>query len=181
MREGKVKKFLLRLWLLDSQIRAHIHIARFFYFNVPFIGRIIGLILDRLILIIYGFYVYSDTINVRWLGVGQPNGVQLAGYGIYSEGRVRILAGVRLTAKKPDDPEYQRLYKENKVFQFGDNVVIGVGSIVLGPLKICDNVMIGAGSFVNKDITEPGIYVGKPLRRISETSDEQWVPSWDEI
>tara|TARA_R110002051_G_scaffold112439_4_gene185199 strand:+ start:9677 stop:10216 length:540 start_codon:yes stop_codon:yes gene_type:complete len=178
---SKIKKFLLRLWQLDSQVRGHIALARFFYLKVPVVGRFVGMILDRLILIIYGFYVYSNTIDVRWLGVGQPNGVQLAGYGIYSTGRVRILAGVRLTAKKPDDEEYKRLYKQNKVFQFGDNVVIGVGSIVLGPLKICDNVMIGAGSFVNKDITEPGIYVGKPLRRIAETSDEQWVPSWDDI
>ena len=181
MNMGKIKKFLMMLWKIDSQIRGHIIIASFFYRKVPFIGRGIGLILDRIILIVYGIYIFSDTINVRWLSVGYPVSVSLAGHGLYSEGRVVILGAVILNAKKPNDPETLRLYKENKVFQFGDNVVIGAGSIVLGPLRICDNVMIGAGSLVNKDITEPGIYAGNPLRRISETSDEQWVPSWDEI
>jgi len=169
----KLKKLLLKLWLLDSQVRIHILITKKAY-RVPIIGRLLGLMLDRAIFIVYGLYVYSDTINVKYLAVGQPAAVQLAGYGIYSPGRVRILAGVRLTAKKPDDPEYIRLYNENKVFQFGDNVVIGVGSIVLGPISICDNVMIGAGSFVNKSITEPGVYVGNPLRKISDKIDNSW-------
>ena len=33
-------------------------------------------------------------------------------------------------------------------------------------IKICDNTTIGAMSFVNKDILEPGVYVGVPAKKI---------------
>lgn len=179
--KSRLKTVLLALWQIDSQIRFHICVASFFYRKVPIVGRFVGMIMDRLLLIIYGIYLFSHTLNVRWISIHVPNGVELAGHGIQSDGRVKILGGVRLTAKHPDDPEYKRLYQQHATFRFGDNVVIGMGSILVGPLSICDNVMIGAGSFVNKDITEPGIYVGRPLRRIAETSDEQWVKPWSEI
>ena len=47
----------------------------------------------------------------------------------------------------------------------GDNVSIGSNATIL-PVKICDNVVIGAGAVVTKDITEPGIYVGNPAKKI---------------
>lgn len=46
----------------------------------------------------------------------------------------------------------------------GDNVSIGTNSTIL-PVKIANNVVIGAGSVVTKDITEPGIYYGNPVRK----------------
>jgi serine acetyltransferase len=57
----------------------------------------------------------------------------------------------------------------------GDNVVVGTGSTVIGPVTICDNVIIGAMSLVNKDITEPGTYVGIPVKKISNQVSEEWV------
>ncbi|MCD2175650.1 hypothetical protein [Rhizobium sp. C4] len=177
----KIKQFLIKCWSIDSQIRVHVAIAKFFHRKVPIIGRAVSLFLDRWLLVFYGIYLYSFSINVRWLSIHVPNGVELAGHGIKSDGRVKILGGVRMTAKHPDDPVYQRLYKESATFRFGDNVVIGMGSILIGPLSICDNVLIGAGSLVNKDILEPGIYVGNPLRKISDKVDESWVKPWSEI
>jgi acetyltransferase-like isoleucine patch superfamily enzyme len=47
----------------------------------------------------------------------------------------------------------------------GNDVSIGTNATIL-PVTICDRVVIGAGSVVTKDITEPGIYVGNPARRI---------------
>jgi serine acetyltransferase len=32
--------------------------------------------------------------------------------------------------------------------------------------KVCDNVTIGAGSVVLKDITQPGVYIGIPAKKI---------------
>ncbi|MCP2519141.1 serine O-acetyltransferase [SCandidatus Aminicenantes bacterium Aminicenantia_JdfR_composite] len=46
----------------------------------------------------------------------------------------------------------------------GNNVVIGAGAIVLGPVKIGDNVKIGAGSVVVKDVPSNSIVVGVPGR-----------------
>lgn len=47
----------------------------------------------------------------------------------------------------------------------GDNVSIGSNATIL-PVKICNNVVIGAGSVIVKDISEPGVYVGNPARKI---------------
>lgn len=47
----------------------------------------------------------------------------------------------------------------------GNNVSIGSNATIL-PVSICDNVVIGSGSVVTKNITEAGIYVGNPAKKI---------------
>ena len=54
------------------------------------------------------------------------------------------------------------LWKNTKI---GNNVSIGTNATIL-PVKICDHVVIGAGSVVTKDILEPGIYAGNPVRKL---------------
>lgn len=48
----------------------------------------------------------------------------------------------------------------------GKNCFIGAGTKIAAGVKICDGVVIGANSFVKADITEPGIYVGTPVKPI---------------
>lgn len=50
--------------------------------------------------------------------------------------------------------------------RISDLVFVGVGAIVKDYIQICSNVMIGAGATVVCNITEPGVYVGTPARRI---------------
>jgi acetyltransferase-like isoleucine patch superfamily enzyme len=47
----------------------------------------------------------------------------------------------------------------------GNQVSIGSNATIL-PVNICSNVVIGAGAVVTKNITEPGIYVGNPAKKI---------------
>ena len=47
----------------------------------------------------------------------------------------------------------------------GNNVSIGSNATIL-PVIICNNVVIGAGAVVTKNITEPGVYVGNPAKKI---------------
>lgn len=49
----------------------------------------------------------------------------------------------------------------------GNEVVIGAGAKVLGPVTIGDHAMIGSGSVVVKDIPEGGVAVGVPAKVIS--------------
>jgi acetyltransferase-like isoleucine patch superfamily enzyme len=56
----------------------------------------------------------------------------------------------------------QTKWKKTKI---GNHVSIGTNATIL-PVEICDNVVVGAGSVVTKNITEPGIYVGNPARKI---------------
>ena len=50
----------------------------------------------------------------------------------------------------------------------GDNVMCGIGSIIINKINICSNVTIGAGSVVTKNISNPGTYVtiGNKLRKL---------------
>jgi acetyltransferase-like isoleucine patch superfamily enzyme len=50
--------------------------------------------------------------------------------------------------------------------QIGSDCFIWQGVITHSQIKICDKVMVGNGSYVHKDITEPGVYVGSPAKYI---------------
>lgn len=54
------------------------------------------------------------------------------------------------------------LWKETKI---GNNVSIGSNATIL-PVTICDNVVIAAGAVVTKNISESGIYVGNPAKKL---------------
>lgn len=56
----------------------------------------------------------------------------------------------------------QYLWKKTII---GNKVSIGSNATIL-PVEICENVVIGAGSVVTKNITESGVYVGNPARKI---------------
>lgn len=43
---------------------------------------------------------------------------------------------------------------------------LGIGSVVSNNINITNGCKVGAGSVVVKDITEPGVYVGVPVRRV---------------
>lgn len=55
----------------------------------------------------------------------------------------------------------------------GDEVHLGAGATVIDHLSICSNVTVGAGSTVIWNITEPGIYVGVPVRKIQRKAAEK--------
>ncbi len=43
---------------------------------------------------------------------------------------------------------------------------LGIGSVVSNNINITSGCQVGAGSVVVKDVTEPGVYVGVPVRRV---------------
>jgi sugar O-acyltransferase (sialic acid O-acetyltransferase NeuD family) len=48
----------------------------------------------------------------------------------------------------------------------GQRSWLGVGSVVSNNVKITSGCKVGAGAVVVKDITEPGTYIGVPVRRV---------------
>ncbi len=48
----------------------------------------------------------------------------------------------------------------------GSLVFVGAGATVIDNIDIANGAIIGAGSTVIDDITEPGVYVGSPARRL---------------
>jgi sugar O-acyltransferase (sialic acid O-acetyltransferase NeuD family) len=49
---------------------------------------------------------------------------------------------------------------------FGDQVYLGSNAAVKQNVLICSHVTVGMGAVVVKDISEPGTYVGNPLRKL---------------
>ena len=57
----------------------------------------------------------------------------------------------------------------------GDNIVVGIGSVILGGITIANNVAIGANAVVNKSITDENIAVaGVPAKKISDNGQNKW-------
>ena len=50
--------------------------------------------------------------------------------------------------------------------RMGDFVMIGTGATVIDGIYVCSEVTIGAGAVVIQDITESGVYVGVPARKV---------------
>jgi acetyltransferase-like isoleucine patch superfamily enzyme len=46
----------------------------------------------------------------------------------------------------------------------GDDVLIGAGAVVLGPVTIGDGAVIGANAMVITDVPAGGLAVGNPAR-----------------
>ena len=55
----------------------------------------------------------------------------------------------------------------------GDNVIIGAGAKVLGPIYIGSNSKIGANSVVLKDVPEGATSVGIPAKNIVRVKEEK--------
>ncbi len=69
---------------------------------------------------------------------------------------------------KRDPNEPGGIYGACGPIRIGDNVFIGVNSVITRGVTIGDNVIIGAGSVVTRDCLEPGVYAGVPAKKIMD-------------
>lgn len=57
--------------------------------------------------------------------------------------------------------------------RLGDGVFLGIGATVSNDVAVAPGVIIGAGAVVVSDLTEPGVYIGVPARRLR--AQEGWL------
>ena len=58
-----------------------------------------------------------------------------------------------------------------------DNVVVGSGAQILGPVTIGKNAKVGANAVVTKDVEENAVMVGIPAKNVGQISkDEKFTP-----
>jgi acetyltransferase-like isoleucine patch superfamily enzyme len=75
--------------------------------------------------------------------------------------------GVGLISANHDIHDYDR-WSESPPIVIGDNVWIGMNSVVLPGIKIGDNVVIASNSVVTKDIPSNSIAAGNPCTVVRE-------------
>ena len=62
----------------------------------------------------------------------------------------------------------QRDLKRHPTLQ--DNVVVGSGAQILGPIVVGKNSLIGSNAVVTKDVPEKSIMVGNPAKRVGDAT-----------
>ena len=66
---------------------------------------------------------------------------------------------------------------DNGVPTLGDDIVVGLGSVILGGVTLADGIAVGANAVVNKSFPEPDITVaGAPARKIADHGARAWNP-----
>jgi len=68
------------------------------------------------------------------------------------------------------DSNNQRNIKRHPTLK--DNVVVGSGAQVLGPVVVGKNAKIGANAVVTKDVPENAVMVGIPAKNVGTTTEE---------
>jgi len=99
---------------------------------------------------------------------------------IHIGNHVRITEGVKILThdyswsvlKNCDEkPFFGSIMGCAKPISIGDNVFIGMNSIILGGVSIGDNVIVGAGSVVTKSFGSNVVIAGNPARMICSLND----------
>ena len=80
-------------------------------------------------------------------------------------GKNTLITGTRILTHDASTKKALGYTKVGRV-KIGDNVFIGVNSIILPNIKIGNNVIIGAGTIVSKSIPDNSVVVGNPMKII---------------
>lgn len=108
--------------------------------------------------------LFFNTIIPRHAKIGEglmlshPFGIIMA-RNVKIGKNARIRHQVTIGRKTPDNPE---------VAVIGDNVTIGAGAKLVGPVKIGKNATIGISAVVTKSFPDNCVVVGIPARNIAE-------------
>lgn len=111
--------------------------------------------------------VIYDPVNTL-IDIQNPHMIQLGD-------NVRITKGVTILTHDYSWSVISGLYGEclGSVgsVKIGNNVFIGIDTIITRNVEIGDNVIIGAGSVVTKNCQSNSVYAGNPARRIMSLED----------
>jgi serine O-acetyltransferase len=157
------KKILLRVMIgLDPSGTKYIilmRIVRYLYDNnkAKLLQRLLSHILNRY-QVKYGIQIsYKSDIGE---GLTIPHcGTIVLGGSVEIGKNCTLLQGVTIGSN---------LFKSRfELATIGDNVLIGAGAKIIGPVKIGNNVTIGANSVVTKDIPDGAVVGGNPAKILS--------------
>lgn len=136
-------------------------LSSFLAYRVPFIGNIMGLVLEYISRVLYSTdisrYAKIDEGLVIMHGIGT-----VIGENVVIGKNCKILNGVNLGNRDTET-------LNNQQPKIGDNVVIGAGAKCLGDITIGNNVLIGSNAVVLTDISNNSTAVGIPAKVIKKS------------
>lgn len=139
--------------------------------------RIVKTLYDYILFFVFGSVRFARTKGVA---IGNNCRVYIKNWGsepflVELGNDVTITSGVKFIThdgstcliKNSDNYRYQ---KYGKII-VGNNVFIGVNTILLPGVSVGSNVIIGAGSLVNKNLESNYVYAGVPAKKIMSFTD----------
>lgn len=119
-------------------------------------------ILFKLVQIATGIKLPCEVVIGRNFVIDHFGGIVVSGYTRFGD-NCRIRTGVVIGLARVDEPRAPVI---------GNNVDIGAGAKLLGPITIGDNVRIGANAVVIDDVPDDSVAVGVPaeIRRRADFS-----------
>jgi len=96
------------------------------------------------------------------------------------EDKAFIGAAVMTSHTKHIHHQRPQMPRVQLITRIGYGAVVGSHTNLSAGVRIGDNVVIGYGSVVIKDVLESGVYVGNPLRKLKELSEEMLVAKPDD-
>ncbi|UJH89865.1 acyltransferase [Antarcticibacterium sp. 1MA-6-2] len=128
----------------------------------------------------YNSKVYIETLRKGGCHIGEGTyffdpintQVDVSRFGLLRIGKFcKITSGVHILTHDYSRSVVRLKYKEilnsAKITEIGNNVFIGLRSIILPGVKIGNNVIIAAGSVVSKDVPDDSIIGGNPAKVIA--------------
>jgi serine O-acetyltransferase len=106
----------------------------------------------KLVQILTGIELPCETQLGKNFVIDHFGGIIVSGYARFGD-NCRIRNGVVVGLRRLEEPAAPVI---------GDNVDIGAGAKVLGPIRIGNNVMIGANAVVLIDVPDDSIAIGVP-------------------
>ena len=112
----------------------------------------------------------SDIQNDFISGIGNTPLIKLKAASEIGD-NVTIYHMVTLGGISPSiDSNSQRQSKRHPTLM--DNVVVGSGAQILGPVVIGKNAKVGANAVITKDVPENAVMIGIPAKNVGTTSGE---------
>lgn len=108
--------------------------------------------LYKLVQIVTGIELPCETVVGHNFVIDHFGGIIVSGYAHFGD-NCRIRNGVTVGLRRVDEPSAPVI---------GNNVDIGAGAKLLGPITVGDNVVIGANAVVLQDVPANSIAVGVP-------------------
>lgn len=108
----------------------------------------------RRVCVKYGYDISSKMIQCReGMKISHFSGIVIGG-DVQMGANITIRQGVTIGTNGRGCPV------------IGDNVDIGAGAIIIGPITVGNNVVIGAGAVVTHDVPDSVVIVGNPAKVI---------------